>query len=196
MQQIILRSYPIFWKINKKTITFSPQADLITTKKDKINKEQLQAYRMSGYTTNDKTLWKNIYNLKSGSYLIYDNKSGLKLKQYFLYQPWKIKNKKLSELKIILKKELNKLFINIIKEAKGRRIIVPLSAGLDSRLIISGLKKIIIKMSNVSLTGLKITFESLAAKKIAKKLGYEWKFVEINQKISRNFLPLKLLLNT
>ena len=41
---------------------------------------------MSGFTTNDKTLWKNIHNLKSGSYLTYDNKSGLKIKQYFLYQ--------------------------------------------------------------------------------------------------------------
>ena len=104
-----IRSYPIFWKISKKTITFSPQADLLTTKKDEINKEQLQAYRMSGFTTNDKTLWKNIHNLKSGSYLTYDNKSGLKIKQYFLYQPWKIKNKKLSELKNYFEKGIKSI---------------------------------------------------------------------------------------
>ena len=87
---------------------------------------------MSGYTTNDQTLWKNIYNLKSGHYLVFTKLSNLVIHQYFLYQPWKIKNKNLSQYKIILKKEINKLFTNLIKEANGRRIIVPLSAGLDS----------------------------------------------------------------
>ena len=91
-----------------------------------------------------------------------------------------------------MKKELNQLFINIIKEAKGRRIIVPLSAGLDSRLIISGLKKNNYKNVKCFSYGLKNNFESLAAKKIARKLGYEWKFVEISQKISRNFLTSEI----
>ena len=41
-------------------------------------------------------------------------------------------------------------------------------------------------------TGLKITLRVLVKKKIARKLGYEWKFVEISQKISRNFLTSEI----
>ena len=87
----------------------------------------------------------------------------------------------------MLKKEINKLFISIIKEAKGRRIIVPLSAGLDSRLIISGLKKYNYQNVKCFSYGHKNNFESLVAKRVAKKLGYEWKFVEIKYKDARNF---------
>ena len=64
-----IRSYPIFWKINKNIIFLSPQANLLKTKHDIVNYEQLIAYRMSGYTTNDQTLWKNIYNLKVDLFL-------------------------------------------------------------------------------------------------------------------------------
>ena len=181
------RSYPIYWKLNKTKIFLSPQARLIKKSTDKINHDQLQAYRMSGYTTNDQTLWKNIYNLKSGTYLIFTKKFDLSLKQYFTYQPWKIKKKRINIYKNILKQEINKLFLSIIKEAKGRRIIVPLSAGLDSRLIISGLKKYNYKNVKCFSYGLKNNFETIAAKKIAQKLGYKWKFVEIKYKEARVF---------
>ena len=45
-------------------------------------------------------------------------------------------------------------------------------------------------MSNVSLMGLKIILKVLL-QKIAKKLGYDWKFVKINQKVSRSFFTSK-----
>ena len=141
---------------------------------------------MSGYTTNDQTLWKNIYNLKAEP-IWFKKNSQLIIKQYFLYQPWKIINKDVSEYKIKLEKEINKLLTRMIQEANGRRIIVPLSAGLDSRLIVSGLKKYNYKNVRCFSYGLKNNFESFVAKKVAKKLGYEWKFVEISYKEARRF---------
>lgn len=182
------RSYPIFWRLNKKKITLSPQANLIQEEYDEINYDQLQAYRMSGYTIDDSTLWKKISNLKSGSYLFFTKKNlKLVLKQYFLYEPWNFKNKKISIYENLLKKEINKLLLNIIKDAKGRMIIIPLSAGLDSRLIVSGLRKHNYKRVKCYSYGQKNNFEGLAAKKIAKKLNYDWKFVEINYATARNF---------
>ena len=47
------RSYPIFWKLDNNKLFLSPQGNLLKIKEDKVNHKQLQAFRMSGYTTND-----------------------------------------------------------------------------------------------------------------------------------------------
>ena len=181
------RSYPIFWKLDQDKLLLSPQANLLKSKLDKINQNQLQAFRMSGYTINHETLWYNINNLKNSSYLLCRKYNKPLIKQYFVYQPWKIKNYSLLKFSKILKIEINKLFLNIIKEAQGRKIIIPLSAGLDSRLIISGLHKFNYKNVKCFSYGLKDNFESVTAKKIAKKLGYEYEFVQINYKKAKYF---------
>ena len=85
-------------------------------------------------------------------------------------------------LKIQLKNEINITLKNLVKKANGRNIAIPLSAGLDSRLIASGLKNIGYTKVKCFSYGLKNNFESRASKKIAKNLGFKWKFVEFNYK--------------
>ena len=84
------RSYPIL-EIGSGQTIIKPQANLLKSKLDKINQNQLQAFRMSGYTINDETLWYNINNLKNSSYLLCRKYNKPLIKQYFIYQPWKIK---------------------------------------------------------------------------------------------------------
>ena len=51
------RSYPIFWKKTKANFILSPQAKcIVKEKEDTIDKHQLVAFRMSGYTINEGTL--------------------------------------------------------------------------------------------------------------------------------------------
>ena len=64
---------------------------------------------------------------------------------------------------------------------------MPLSAGLDSRLIASGLKYFNYKKVKCFSYGLKNNFESKSSRTIANKLGYSWKFIEINQQKAKNF---------
>ncbi len=189
------RSYPIYWKNKNNKLYFSPQAHLLKDYNEQIKEEQLLAFRMSGYTTDNHTLWKKIYNMRSGSYLFYKKNSKLIIKKYFLYKPWQIKNKNIDFFKNNLKKEINKLFLNIIKEANGRTLIVPLSAGLDSRLIISGLKENNYNNVKCFTYGLKNNFEYKVAQKIAKKLEYDIEFVEITQKKARDFFNSKYFTN-
>ena len=54
-------------------------------------------------------------------------------------------------------------------------------------MIVSGLKKHNYQNVKCFSYGLKNNFESLIAKRVAKKLGYEWKFVDIKYKKARKF---------
>ena len=50
------RSYPIYWKKNNNQLFLSPQAQLLKDKDDEVSHDQLLAFRMSGYTVDDKNL--------------------------------------------------------------------------------------------------------------------------------------------
>ena len=182
------RTFPIFWKKTENKIVISPQAKCIADKYESpIDKNQLLAFQMSGYCIDEGTLWKDIKNINPGYFIFIKNIENYSLEKYFLYQPWSIINQPYSKYKEQLKVEIKKILKNLINKANGKTIVVPLSAGLDSRLVASGLKDL--KYNNVKCFsyGLKNNFESNASKIIAKKLEYNWTFVEINQSKAKNY---------
>ena len=182
------RTYPIFWKRTKSNFVFSPQAkNIIDKKKDSVDSCQLMAFRMSGYTIDDGTLWENVKNLNPGHFIFIESKKIFYIEEYFSYKPWIPSTKSYVELKAQLKNEINTILKNTIIKANGRTIVIPLSAGLDSRLIASGLKYLDYKNVKCFSYGLKNNFESKASRIIANKLGFSWKFIEINQQKAKNF---------
>ena len=182
------RAYPIFWKKTKSNFIFSPQAkNIINQEQDLVDDYQLIAFRMSGYTIDDGTLWKNVKNLNPGNFIFVESKTNYSVEEYFSYKPWKSNVKSYAELKKQLKHEVNTIIKNTIIKANGRTIVIPLSAGLDSRLIASGLKYLNYRNVKCFSYGLKNNFESKASRIIANKLGYSWKFIEINQQKAKNF---------
>ena len=182
------RSYPIFWKKTKANFILSPQAKcIVKEKEDTIDKHQLVAFRMSGYTINEGTLWNNINNLNPGNFIFIKSQNNFYIEKHFVYDPWHISTRSYNDLKKQLKYEISRVLKNIIVKANGRTIAIPLSAGLDSRLIASGLKHLNYNNVKCFSYGLKNNFESNGSKIIAKKLGYKWNFVEINQNNAKNF---------
>ena len=176
------RTYPIYFSLHKNYYYFSPQADEINQILHcSVNKEQRLAFQMSGYTTSKNTLWKDIKSLNAGNaYTFIKNKEPIII-NYFNYKPWKNYLSQKIGFNTRLKNKINTVLNKLIKEARGRTISIPLSAGLDSRLIASGLKHLGYKNVKCFSYGKKNNFEAIAAKKIAKKLGYPWKFCEINR---------------
>ena len=95
---------------------------------------------------------------------------------------------------IKLTHQIEKIIKKSIKEVNGKTVIIPLSAGLDSRLIASGLKHFNYKNVKCFSYGLKNNYEAKMSKKISEKLGYEWAFVEINH-TARKFYQSKKYIN-
>jgi asparagine synthase (glutamine-hydrolysing) len=176
------RTYPIYFSAYEDYYYFSPQADEINKILHcRVDNEQRLAFQMSGYTISNNTLWKDIKSLDPGSSCSFIKNKKPILINYFNYRPWENYLAKNTNFKKKLKIQINTIFKKLIDEAKGRTIMIPLSAGLDSRLIASGLKHFGYKNVKCFSYGKKDNFEALSAKKIAKKLGYTWKFCEINR---------------
>ena len=148
------RTIPIFWKRINNLIILSPQARNIANKyQSKVDENQLIAFQMSGYTIDDGTLWQGINNINPGYYLFYNIENNLYLKKYYFYEPWKLKTKSYDKLKEELKIKIKEVLERLIKKANGRTIAIPLSAGLDSRLVASGLKDLNYIVAEMKLGG-------------------------------------------
>ena len=186
------RTFPIFWSKKNDKIVVSPQAKCIADKYEcTTDKDQLLAFQMSGYCINEGTLWKGVKNINPGSFIFIKNSVEYFLEKYFLYEPWSIINQPYNKFKEQLKVEIKIVIENLIEKSNGKTIVVPLSAGLDSRLVASGLKHFNYTNVKCFSYGLKNNYESNASKIIAKKLGYSWTFIEINQRKAKTYFLSK-----
>ena len=77
---------------------------------------------------------------------------------------------------------------NLIDSVGGRQIVVPLSAGKDSRLIASCLKELSYENVVCFTYGRLGNYEVSTSQKIAAKLGYRWIYVQDTWREKRNFL--------
>lgn len=186
-----IRSWPIFYREDIKNFDISDNArDLII---DELNVDEISCteFLMSGYVAGKNTLYKELKCLQPGELLIFNKKSKkLGLRRYFYYDPKPIESR-LTDNVQELDKILNDITIDIIRRANNRPIWIPLSAGLDSRLILCKLHEHGYKNLHTFTYGPRFNFEAKHAKKIAKKLGVPWLFVSPTKKELRSYFDSK-----
>ena len=183
-----IRSTPLFFITinNQFYIDYDPK-NLVNRKgfKKEIRNDSILEIAMSGYTLDNKTIYKNLYSLKAGELVIFENNE-FEYKQYYKYfgeiedKPYNYYIEELSETTL-------NIFKKLISQLNGRQIVIPLSAGNDSRLVASVLKHL--GYDNVKLYsyGTPGNFEAKIAKKIAKKLGYEWIFIPLTHRSEKKY---------
>jgi len=182
------RSIPLFWAKNE---VGSHASTLVKNSAlTKLNQGAILALKMSGCTINEDTLYQGLNTLKAGQCIIFENDKKYQRLTYYQYQPWKIIKQE------DYQQELAEVTLNIlrkmIKSLNGRQVIIPLSAGNDSRLIASGLKHLGYENVKCYSYGMKGNFEAGVAKLIAKKLGYEFKFISLTLKEEKIFYQSKI----
>ena len=182
-----LRRIPLFYIMTKDNFIVSDDAYYL---KDKINpslnEKNAAEYLVAGYVTGDETLFDGIKQVKSGEFLIYQKKDNLlKASCYFRFSHGKYYE--LSESQLL--EMLDRVFINTFSRLfestlkQGKKLVVPLSGGLDSRIIIAMLKRFGVSDVICINYGRKGNRETSISKKVAESLGYDWLFVEYtNQK--------------
>lgn len=185
-----IRSYPLYFSIKNNIIYVGDDAveiKNICNLRDVDNIAALEA-SMSGYCGGTKTLYEGLKQLLSGSILHWTfDDSKLEIKRYYMFLPDVFYN----DSKNILLKKIDTVFDNIfdrtINKLDGRTAVIPLSGGLDSRLVLAKLVEKKYKNIVTFSYGLIGNPECAIAKRIAKKLGVPWYFIKINRRLAKEF---------
>lgn len=183
-----IRSTPIFFvNINKNFLIDCDPKKLVELQdfNKNINESSKLEIAMSGFTIGNKTIYNNLKSLKAGQLVIF-NHNYYKYIDYYKYFG-QIIHKSFDEYLIELRDITLEIFKKTLNQIGNRQIIIPLSAGHDSRLIASIFKHLGAKNVKCYSYGTPENFESKIAEKIAKKLGYEWKFIPLTHRSEKKF---------
>lgn len=139
-----------------------------------LDKTALNEFCMTGYCTGAQTLYHGLYMVKAGEGVFISSSHKPEFLRHFLYLPQIDENLDMTNAKEALGSVLDDVFRRLVRELNGRVVLLPLSGGLDSRLVITKLLEHghgnIISFSY----GVKGNGEARIAKQIALNLGVKW----------------------
>jgi asparagine synthase (glutamine-hydrolysing) len=189
------RSIPLFYIKTKNSFIVSDSAYYL---KDKINQhlneENAAEFMVAGYVTGNETLFDNIKQVRNGEFLIYQKNERL-LNSCFYFKFLHGDYYELPETRLI--EMLDRVFVNTFlrlvesTSKQGKKLVVPLSGGLDSRIVVAMLKRLGVNDVICVSYGRKGSRESEISKRVAEALGYEWIFVESTAKKWREYYNSK-----
>lgn len=183
-----VRSYPLIWALQegRACIGHSGQAfeDALTLGPGDIDLAMADVFALSGYTIGEATLYRGVRQIGPGQYLWLDGE-GAAVRRYHQWQPWTPDDVAPEELAAPLSALNEKLIDDLVKSAGGRPILVPLSAGLDSRMMVSGLAAAGYQNVRCFAYGLPGNREAVTSRDVARRLGFDWQFVPYTQRAMR-----------
>lgn len=187
------RGYPIFFHELKNNLIISNNSNSLNSKLSNISSKSLEIAKLCGYVLGYDTLHENIKIMKPGEFF-YSYKNKNILKSYFIYHRSLPKKKNnLKKLKYELSETIDQIFDEICIKYKNRDIWVPISGGLDSRLILGKLHERNFQNLKSFSYGVFNNSDALIGEKVAKKLDVPWKFIGISSSAYRDFYKSNLM---
>ncbi|MGR8932920.1 MAG: asparagine synthase-related protein [Gammaproteobacteria bacterium] len=151
-----------------------------------IDAEAALSIAMSGYVVGNRTLYRHLQTIAPGQALLFSGALPESI-NYYQFKPWQTVagdyRDYLAELSGLTLRVLSNMLATIGK----RQIVIPLSAGHDSRLIASGLKRLGAENVKCFTYGIKDNFEAYVSRRVAERLGYEWRFVLLSHGREKRF---------
>jgi asparagine synthase (glutamine-hydrolysing) len=184
-----IRSYPIFYVDKPPRFVVSNAARLIAEDGNELglDEESVLEFAMAGYVTGSNTLYETVKQLQAGEILVFERQGqGYKRHRYYQYlpQPEAVSTVNwVDELAYVTER----IFRRMIDFAAGRPLLVPLSGGLDSRLIVCMLRYFGYQDVRTFSYGLPGNYEAKIARKVAATLKYPWEFIATTHSDFRDF---------
>jgi asparagine synthase (glutamine-hydrolysing) len=184
------RAFPLFYTSFKDQLYVS---DDITHLKKSLPLYEFDALseielKSSLHTYGKRTLLKNVYQVQSDECLCIENNTIIN--NHFLFS-YAIKTENSLTYKKLTTKAItvfDNSFKRLVTSLQNRTAVIPLSAGFDSRLIATQLKKLNYKNVICYTYGKKDSFEIENSKKVAKTLGFKWYFIEYTKDLIADFI--------
>lgn len=181
-----MRSYPLFYSISKGTLYIGGDPYQIQQKVGARikNTQSILEFKMAGYVTGGDTLFEGVRQLEAGQFLHFDGVQVYIENYYLFYNPQSVE---LPQEVLIdtLHKTTVSIFEKLIKRLQGRPVWIPLSGGLDSRLVACMLKKLGYDNIQTFSYGVRDICEAKTAQKIAERLNVPWRFFHYTRDFGR-----------
>ncbi|RAP33979.1 hypothetical protein DID77_02125 [Candidatus Marinamargulisbacteria bacterium SCGC AG-439-L15] len=172
-----IRSQPLFYSKNESWIGDNPD---VFAKKNGFQQDDsaFKEFRCTGYVAGQETLYSEIVQLQSGEYLVWKKGEVPQTMSYYQYLHKDFMHYTDEQSFPSLEKCINNAVNRLITYANGRQLVVPLSGGYDSRLIVLKLKALGYDNVLCFSYGRPNNKESQVSKFVADYLGYKWIFID------------------
>lgn len=188
-----VRSTPLLLAPHADPVVVGPRAERVIaragvdTGPQGIDPAGALALAMAGYTIGGDTLYAGLRQLRAGEAMLWRTGAAPRAIRYHRYAPWLAGSADPADLAAGLCDLTLAILDKHRRSVAGRTIAVPLSAGMDSRLIVSGLAELGHRDVRCFSYGLPGNHEAVAARGIAARLGYPWTFVPLSVARQRAF---------
>jgi len=176
-----VRSIPLYYDNCSQSpcLSDSPYAFITEEKHVSWKSDSVREMLLSGYVHGVNTLVENVSTVAAGTAVVLNKTSCKKnVIPYFEYLPER--DVAITDRELISRwsTTLDQVFSNLAKDISAREVLVPLSGGLDSRLVLAKLCEHGCKNIVAFSYGVKNNDEIKTARVVAKKFGVEWVCLE------------------
>lgn len=183
-----IRSIPLFYGSRNDAFFIGDDAEWVRGKVDdrKMDEDALSEFQLASMVTGGRTLFPGVRQLQAGECLEAEaNASGVTvtLCRYYRYQHVEPNRYDEDELRKQHETSLLSSFKRLVDHAAGRQIVVPLSGGYDSRLVVLLLKELGYGNLLTFTYGLSGNDEARYSHQVAIGLGLKWQFIEYRREL-------------
>ena len=179
-----IRMFPLFYNsgcISDQAVSAKSNEPII------LDEEAREDFLQTAFVTGNRTLIKDVAQIQAAEAVCFTDAEIIK-EFYASFSSSEINKSSYTELKNTLKRKLESAFEVIINQLKDKTIVVPLSAGYDSRLIAVMLNNAGFKKVVCFTYGRNNYPEIEISKRVAEKLDYEWHYIEYDDQLIIGFL--------
>lgn len=178
-----IRSIPLFYGQTDNHLFLSDDAEWVRYQVGDSEMEPTaqEEFQLVGYVTGSDTLFQNVKQLQPGEYLIATedpNRTKVKTHRYYHFLHDEPTDYSDSALRDQLDRATQHCMERLIDYANGRQIVVPLSGGYDSRLIVLMLKRLGYENVLTFTYGVPRNKEAKISQQVAETLNLPWYFIE------------------
>ena len=188
----LVREVPVFYTVHDQKLLLSddPKNLLHNNSLDELSVIEFLSY---GYVTSHRTLLEKIYSIQAGTILCFKGQQ-LQIKTVYLYGSTPESDKDSQELFDGLNQVSEEVFHDLIHSLKDKHVLLPLSAGYDSRYIAAMLKRGGFENVTCFAWGLPENKDVRISNEIADKLGYKWELIDLSEQNWRESLDSEWLM--
>jgi asparagine synthase (glutamine-hydrolysing) len=182
-----IRHFPLFYTKKAGESVIADNTKGLSDTSKKLNEIAVKAFLMCGYCLGQNTLLQDVFQVEAGQYIVLTANRVDKI-NYFHYFGVTKKWLSYADAGEQLKTILNDVIVDYLQLCQGRTIIVTLSGGFDSRLLLTLLKKHHYQKVLAVTYGRKKMPEIAVARKVASSLNIEWINIEYDGIVQKDML--------